>query len=382
MTPLVTAIASVLPKRRPIHHHEPYTLHREQQNITKCLEGGLANDDWIRKLEEELRRTCGATQAIAVSSGTAALHVTLLAAGIKPGEEVLVPSLTFAGTANAVSYCGAIPNFVDGPLGISAYKLRRYLERTTCANPDKRGRLNCKTGRVISALIAVDLLGFPADMQKLSAVADEFGLILIEDAAQALGAKIGNQPCGSFGRAAILSFNNNKIVTGNGGGAVLTNDEWLAAKAHQLATTARVTHPWKVEHDAIAYNYRMGAINGALACAQMERLPVLLVAKRALLARYEGALGDFKGVAMLKATEVWHGQPNYWLSSLIFKRSGDCTADRDELLAELHDHGIYARSLFTPLHKLPMYAGNPRDTMQYAENTFSRVVCLPSGFLV
>lgn len=382
MTPLVQAIASVLPKRRPIYHHEPYTLHREKQNIAECLEGGIANDEWVKKLEEELRRVCGTSQAIAVSSGTAALHVTLLATGVKAGEEVLVPSLTFAGTANAITYCGAIPNFVDGPLGISAYKLRRYLERTTCANPDKRGRLNCKTGRVISALIVVDLLGFPADMQKLSVVADEFGLILIEDAAQALGAKIGNQPCGSFGKAAILSFNNNKIVTGNGGGAVLTNDEWLAAKVHQLATTARTTHPWRVEHDAIGYNYRMGTINAALACAQMERLPVLLVAKRALLARYEGALVDFKGVTLLKATEAWHGAPNYWLITLIFKKAGDCTVDREELLEQLYDYGIHARSLFTPLHKLPMYAGNPRDSMQYAENTFSRTVCLPSGFTV
>lgn len=382
MTPLVAAIASVLPKRRPIHHHEPYTLHCEKENIEQCLEQGIANDHWVKKLEEELRRTCGTTQAIATSSGTAALHVALLAAGVKSGEEVLVPSLTFAGTANAVSHCGAVPNFVDGPLGINPYKLRRYLERTTCANPNRRGRLNCATARVISAVVVVDLLGFPADWQKLSEVADEFGLILIEDAAQALGAKIGNQPCGSFGKAAILSFNNNKIVTGNGGGALLTNDEWLASKAHQLATTARTTHPWRVEHDAIAYNYRMGAINGALACAQMDRLPVFLVAKRALLARYEAAVADLKAVALLKATEPWHGDPNYWLSTLIFTKPGDCTAERDALLEELHQNGIYARALFTPLHKLPMYAGNPRDKMQYAENTFSRTICLPSGFLI
>ncbi len=382
MTPLVKAIASVIPPRRPIHHHEPYIFQREKKYIAECLENGIADDEWVRKLEDELRRVCGTSQAIAVSSGTAALHVTLLAAGIKAGEEVLVPSLTFAGTANAISYCGAIPNFVDGALGISAYKLRRYLERTTCPNPDKRGRLNCATGRVISALIVVDLLGFPADWQKLSAVADEFGLTLIEDAAQALGAKVGNQPCGSFGKAAILSFNNNKIVTGNGGGAVLTNDEWLAAKAHQLATTARINHPWKVEHDAVGYNYRMGAVNGALACAQMCRLPVFLVAKKALLTRYQAAIEGIKGVALLKATEPWHGDPNYWLISLIFTYAGDRTSERDELLAELHAQGIHARPLFTPLHLSPMYATCPRDTMQYAENTFGRVVCLPSGFTV
>ncbi len=380
MKHLAAAIASVLPPRRPIHHHEPHIWDQELTNVNEALYDGIANDKWVQKLEEELARVCGTTQAIAVSSGTAALHITLLAAGIQPNEEVLVPSLTFAGTANAVSYCGAQPHFVDGSLGVNAYKLRRYLERATCANPSKRGRLNCQTGCVISALIVVDLLGFPADWPKLSEVADEFGLILIEDAAQALGASLGNQHCGSFGKAAIFSFNNNKIVTGNGGGAVLTNDEWLAAKAHQLATTARTNHPWRVEHDAIGYNYRMGALNGALACAQLERLPVFLAAKKALLARYEEALASFDDVALLKPTEPWHGEPNNWLISLVLKRPGDRTADREALLKELNDQGIYARSLYTPLHQLPHYADCPRDDLRSAENTFSRIVCLPSGF--
>ncbi len=368
MKHLVQAIESVLPARRPIRHHEPFINDKETSYLQQCVKDGIANDNWVKRLERELATQCGTSQAVCVSSGTAALHVTLLAAGIQPNEEVLVPTLTFAGTAHAVSYCGAIPNFVDGAIGINAYKLRRYLERTTCANPNRRGRLNCKTGRVISALIVVDLLGFPADWQKLSILADEFGLTLIEDAAQALGASVGNQQCGSFGKAAILSFNNNKIVTGNGGGAVLTNDEWIAAKAHQFASTARTEHPWRVEHDMVGYNYRMGNLTAALVSAQLAQLDSFLHLKRTLLAKYEVALG----VPILKTSAQWQGTPNYWLITLM----ADC---RDALLEALHAKGIQARALFTPLHQLPYYKGCPQDDLKYAEHTFSRAVCLPSG---
>lgn len=225
----------------------------------------------------------------------------------------------------------------------------------------------------------VDLLGFPADMTRLSEIADEFGLILIEDAAQALGASLGNQACGSFGKAGILSFNNNKIVTGNGGGAVLTNDEWIAAKVSQLSTTARTEHPWRVEHELIGYNYRMGNVSAALASAQLAQLPFFLRAKKNLFSKYREALKDFDEVTLLKPTEEWHGEPNYWLISLVFKKPGACTVERDALLTALHANGIQARTLFTPLHKLPMYENSPRDKMQYAEDTFFRTVCLPSG---
>lgn len=371
---LISAIESVLPKRRPIQHHEPCINGQEAAFIEQALKEGIAGNHFVQELATKVASQCGTTQAIITSSGTAALHVALLASGVRAGEEVLVPTLTFAGTAHAVSYCGATPNFVDGTVSVNAYKLRRYLERTTCPNPEKRGRLNCKTGRVISTLIVVDLLGFPADytggrVGGLTQVADEFGLTLIEDAAQALGASLGNRQCGSFGKAAILSFNNNKIVTGNGGGAVVTDDEWLAAKAYELANTARVQHPYRVEHTAIGYNYRMGNLNAALACAQMERLSKALAAKKRLLNRYkEAGLAPF----VLEASEPWQGQPNYWLVTL-------WVDNRDDLLKELHAKGIYARALSTPLHQLPYYKDCPRDNLDYAEHTFSKAVCLPSG---
>ncbi len=223
----------------------------------------------------------------------------------------------------------------------------------------------------------VDLLGFPVDLPRLSAVADEFGLTLIEDAAQALGSSLGHARCGSFGKVAALSFNNNKIITSNGGGAILTNDEWVAAKAWQLATTARVPHPWKVEHDAIGFNYRMPAINATLGYSQFQMLDKFLELKRRLLSFYQTALKELP-LDVLVAKEPWQGEPNYWLITAVLRE--ECADQRDVLLQELHARGIQARALFTPLHTLPMYADCPRDSnLQSAETTFDRAICLPSG---
>jgi perosamine synthetase len=370
---LADAIEEVLPKHRPIGHHDAAINGKEWVAVSDCL-NDLTSDKYVTLLEDKISHYCDVSSVIATSSGTAALHLALLAVGVKPGEEVLVPASTFAGTAFAVSYCGAIPNFIDGTVRINAYKLRRYLERTTVKNWNRRGRLNSKTGRVISAIIAVDLLGFPNDMEKLAAVADEFGLTLIEDAAQALGASLGNRRCGSFGKAAILSFNNNKIVTGNGGGAVLTNDEWIAAKVWQLATTGRIKHPWKIEHDAIGFNYRMKNINAAIACAQFDQLDFFLQKKRELRDRYKRAISEIKEVGLLLTGEDWQGKPNYWLNAMLVPNK-----DREAVLDELNKRGIGARSLYTPLHKLSMYEDNPRDDLRSAEILASMVVCLPSG---
>lgn len=373
---VVNSISSVLPAKRPIGHHEAYINGKEKDILLECLAAGATNDNYNKKLTDQLVAYCGTEQAVTVSSGTAALHLALMAVGVLPGEEVLVPTLTFAATANAVCYVGAVPNFVDGSMGVNAYKLRRYLEQKTKPTPDRRGRLNIKTNRVISALVVVDLLGFPADYVKLSAVADEFGLVLIEDAAQALGSSVGNRKCGSFGAAAIFSFNNNKIVTGNGGGAVLTDDVFVASKVWQLSTTSRVPHKWLVENDAIAYNYRMPNICAALASAQLSQIDEFLLGKLKILGKYDAALAQYPELEVLKGE--FESSPNYWLTTIRLKPA---YADfRDDMMAALHKRGIQARALFTPLHRAAQFAGCPRqDNFLYAEDTFKRSICLPSG---
>lgn len=374
---VVRAVESVLPDRRPIGHHEPCLNGRETDYINQCIKEGIVGESWVQKLDTALAKYVGVDHAICTTSGTAAIHVALLAAGIQPGEEVLVPALTYVATANAVTYCGALPNFVDGSLGINAYKLRRYLERTTGPAPNRKGRLNYKTGRVISAIIVVDLLGFPADWDKLTGVCEEFGLIVIEDAAQALGASLGTKNCGSFGAVAAVSFNNNKIITGNGGGAVLTNDPWIAAKVWQLVNVGKIPHPWKTEHNVIGVNYRMDNLCASLALAQLEQIGTFIAAKRSLAFKYQEALPVSEG-RMFMLLHEWQGTPNYWLSTYLLEPKNE--SQRDNLFTALHKKGIRARAMFTPLHKLPMYEGNPRDNnMLLCELTAARAICLPSG---
>lgn len=366
MDNLVDAIDKCLPGERPIYHHAPCIGASEQGYIHAAL-ANVSNDITQNKLGCELAKYCGVEMAVPVSSGTTALQLALLACGVKHGEEVIVPTLTFAATAAAVVHAGAVPHFVDGTTSINAYKLRRHLESITAPSHTKRGRLNVKTGRVISAIIFVDLLGFPADVVKLTEIAREFGLIIIEDAAEALGSSLQGKRCGSFGDAAILSFNNNKIVTAGGGGAVLTSDEWVAAQAYNLANTCRVQHPWLVEHSGVGFNYRMPTLSAALCLSQLEKIDGFLKAKKALWDRYSKA-----GAVMLAPSE-WQGEPNYWLSTML-------CGERDLVLKKLHDRGIYARALFTPLHKLECFKRYPRHTnLMQAEDLFAKAVCLPSG---
>lgn len=381
---IVNALDKALPSKRPLGHHDPYINAKELKNVTEALSRGITSGYFKAELEGKLAEVCGVRHAVAVSSGTAALHLALLALGVQPGDEVIVPSMTFVACANAIKYCGAIPHFIDGALTVGPTKLRTYLESKTVENPDGnrdlmyRSRLNPKTNRVISAAIIVDLLGFPADWPRLSSVASEFGLAIIEDAAQALGSMVGDRPCGSFGNAATLSFNNNKIVTGNGGGAILTNDEWIWAKASHLSQVARVPHPWKVEHDSLGFNYRISEMSAAMICAQLDQLPEFIKAKIQIREMYEKALSGMDNVTVLKATKEWHWTPNYWLTAIAPTFKGEY--DFEAIMKGLHDRGILARAMFTPLHKLPHLTDCPRDMLGYAEYTAKdRMICLPSG---
>ncbi len=377
---IVKAIESVMPPYRPVGHHDSQIGLLERQNLSWWLEFNGQGDGFLLKLEHLLCTYCDVPYVVPTNSGTSALHLALIAVGVTPGEEVIVPNLTFAGTANAVHLLGAIPHFIDPTsLSLSGYDLRDYLKKNTAPTKDGRGRLNPITNRVISAVIAVDLLGFPADLIDLQAVAYEFGLQLIEDAAQALGSQLENRKCGSYGSAAILSFNSNKIVTGHGGGALLTKSKEIADKARHLGATARVDHPWKVEHTGVGYNYRMSSLTAAVICAQLERIEAFLAAKKQILQQYATALTDEHEVFVLSSASGRAStlpQPNYWLISLVV-----VPEMKTPLLRKLHEKGIHARALFTPLHK--MFPDCPHQAeMPNSEYWYERVVCLPSGVAI
>lgn len=370
-SPIVDAVRKVVGPAL-VGHHDALVTREDKSAVEGCLDA-LSNHSPLNDLERQLEKACKVSHAVATSSGTAALHAALMVLGVGPDDAVLVPTLTFAAAAAAITYCGAVPIFLDAfDFSLNFRRLGIFLEREALLVD---GVLRHKQSeRRIAALIAVHMTGDPCDIAPVMRIAARWGIPVIEDAAQALGSAVGERPCGSWGKVAVLSFNYNKIVTGGGGGALLTDDPNIAGRAQHMVTTARLRHPWLVEHDAVGWNYRMPTMCAALASSQISRLPEILRRKSALAAAYEAALKDIPGV------EFHAQQPggNHWLNTLMVDpRYPD---GRDALLTALHEVGIGARAIFTPLHKLQPYRGCVADgTMAAAVSVFRRAVCLPSG---
>jgi perosamine synthetase len=381
--PLVKAVLDaarrVVPARPgPVALHEPEFRGNEREYVRECLDTGWVSSvgKFVERFEGMLVEVTGAKHAIAVVNGTAALHACLLLAGVRRDDEVLIPALTFIATANAVSYVGAVPHFVDSTertLGVDAAKLDAYL-RTVAEVRDGACR-NRATGAVIRALVPMHTFGHPADLDELAALCERWKLVLVEDAAESLGSLYKGRHTGNVGRVAALSFNGNKPVTTGGGGAILTNDPVLAKRAKHLTTTARVPHRWSFLHDEVGYNYRLPNLNAALGCAQLERFPDILARKRRLAARYLEAFRDVRGASI--AAEPAETKSNYWLVTLLLAQPD--LALRDALLDALNEAGLMARPVWTPMHRLPMYAACPRMDLAGAESLEARIVNLPSS---
>ncbi len=330
----------------------------------------------MTRFEAQLAEYTGAKRAVAVVNGTAALHVCLLLVGVQPGDEVIVPALTFVATANAVTYCGAIPHFADSEfktLGLDADKLDVYLKKIAEVRSD--GCYNKQTGRRIKAVVPMHTFGHPVDLDSLIEVSARFRLELVEDAAESLGSFYKGRHTGNWGKVSALSFNGNKIITTGGGGAILTNDEELGFRAKHMTTTARVPHQWELSHDMVGYNYRLPNINAALGCAQLEQLPSFLKQKRSLADRYKSALDGIKGVTFF--TEPGHGRSNYWLNALLLdERESD---KRDVILELTNRNGIQTRPAWTLMPRLPMYESCPRMDLSNAEDLSRRLINIPSS---
>lgn len=362
---------------RPVALHEPVFEGNEWRNVKDCLDTGWVSSagSYVERFERQVGEHAG-SYAIAVSNGTSALHVCLLLAGVQTGDEVLVPALTFIATANAVSYCGAVPHFVDSAeatLGMDPVRLAEHLARTA----EVRGAecRNLRTGRRIRALVPMHTFGHPVDLDALGEVAARYRLVLVEDAAESLGSYYKGRHTGPLGAIGALSFNGNKVITTGGGGAVVTRDAGHAARAKHLTTTARLAHRWSFLHDEVGYNYRMPNLNAALGCAQMEALPGLVARKRALAERYVRAFAGVPGVRIFREPEF--ASSNYWLNVLLLEEGA--AAKRDEILELTNARQIHTRPVWTPMHKLPMYAACPKMDLPVVESLERRIVCLPSG---
>ena len=376
---VLEAVRRVVPAgTRPAALHEPEFRGNEWRYLRECLDSGWVSSAgaYVDRFEQMLAAATQAKHAIVVVNGTAALHVCLLLAGVQRGDEVLVPTLTFIATANAISYVGAVPHFVDSEertLGVDAGKLEAHLQRVAQVH-DGVCR-NRSTGAAIRALVPMHTFGHPVDLDSLALLCDKWCLRLIEDAAESLGSLYKGRHTGTYGLAGALSFNGNKVVTSGGGGAILTNDAALAARARHLTTTARTPHQWSFNHDQVGYNYRLPNINAALGCAQLERLPDMLARKRRLAERYVQAFKDVDGARI--AVEPPGTRSNYWLVALLLSRAE--LELRDTVLRVLNENGLQARPVWTLMHRLPMYESCPRMELSGAESLDARIVNLPSS---
>ena len=358
--------------------HEPLFGGNEKAYLAECIDSGVVSSvgAFVTRFEDELADYVGAPHAIAIVNGTSALHVALVALGVRRGEEVIVPALTFVATASAVSLAGGIPHFVDvskDTWGVDADYLRDYLK--TILRSEGGIYVNKNTGRPVSAVVPMHALGHPFDSVGLRAVAEEFGLAFLEDAAEALGSFSGKFHTGLAGHAAVFSFNGNKTITTGGGGAIVTKNPELASKVRHLSTTAKVPHPFEFNHDAVAYNYRMPNINAALGVAQLEQLPQLVERQRALHGKYQKALEGLQ-LGTLKS-ETPGTRSNYWLQALVLRE--ELTSQRDEIMTVCLDNGVPVRPLWKPLNTLSPYVECPSTDTPVTRDLYARVICLPSS---
>lgn len=371
----VSAVIGDVP--RPVALHEPLFAGNENTYVKSCIDEGWVSSvgAFVNRFEKDLADLCGAPRAVAVVNGTCAIHAALMVMGIKQGDEVIIPALTFVATANAVVHAGAVPHFVDveeTSLGMDPQALVTHLENVATRQGGQT--VNKLTGMPIRALMPVHIFGHPCRLEELAAVAREWNLMLLEDATEALGSTHDGRPVGSR-HTAVFSFNGNKMITTGGGGAVTTHDEELYHRLKHLTTTAKQSHQWAFLHDQVGYNYRMPNLNAALGVAQLEQAQRFLAAKRALAGAYMRAFDGMKGVRILPAPPST--ESNYWLVSLVADQPVDGWLDAT--LQALHDAGLQCRPIWQPLHMLPMYREHPRADLSRTESLARRLISLPSS---
>lgn len=376
---VIAALKSCLPiEQEKVALHEPYFGGNEWKYVKECLDTGWVSSvgKYVDQFEQQLAEYTGVKKAVAVVNGTAALHIALKLAGVIKDDEVIVPTLTFIATTNAIAYCGGIPHFADSEertLGLDPYKLDAYLQEISEVRKD--GCFNKETGRRIKAVLPMHTFGHPVDLDPLVEVCQKFKLELIEDAAESLGSFYKGRHTGNWGKLSTLSFNGNKTITTGGGGAILTNDEELGKMAKHITTTAKLPHKWDFYHDQVGFNYRLPNINAALGCAQLEQLPGFLVQKRILAERYIERFSTMHGIKIFRETNF--SKSNYWLNVLLLE--DDHKQYRDTILEATNIAGIMTRPAWILMHKLSMFTSCPHMDLAVAENIEARLINIPSS---
>lgn len=355
--------------------HRPVFEGNERKYLVDCIDSNFVSSvgENVTQFEQKVAEFTGSKYAIATVNGTAALHIAIKLAGVKPGDEVISQALTFVATCNAISYAGAKPLFVDvdiDTMGLSPEALKRFLEE----NGEKKvgGTFNKTSGKRISACVPMHTFGLPCRIAEITQICADWDIVLIEDAAESLGSYAGRRHTGTFASMATLSFNGNKVITTGGGGMIITDDSELAERAKYITTTAKVPHPYEFVHDEIGYNYRMPNLNAALGCAQMERLDEFLTIK-GQLARQWATFFDQNDVRFVRAIDG--NKANHWLNALVL----DSKEDRDKFLSVTNDNGVMTRPIWTLMSKLSMFKDCQSDGLENSLWLEDRVVNIPSS---
>ncbi|EAK5417085.1 aminotransferase LegC [Campylobacter coli] len=356
--------------------HEPCFIGNEKKYLLECIDSGFVSSvgEFVTRFEEALKEKTKARFVIATNTGTAALHIALLANGIDENCEVITQSISFVATANAIAYTGAKPVFLDideNTLSLSPKALEHFLENQTYQKDNLS--YNKTTHKLIKACVIMHTFGLSAHIKAIKELCEKYHILLIEDAAEALGSTYENKALGTFGKCGILSFNGNKIITGGCGGAILSDDENLAKLARHLSTTAKIPHPYEYDHDRIAYNYRLCNINAAILFAGLENLELFLENKRELAKIYKDFFKNHDKCKFID--ERKNSKSNFWLNALCFK-DGNL---RNTFLQECLENNIFARPVWKSLPSLKPFQTWQKDELLNTQKLEKCLVNLPSS---
>ena len=374
-------VQSIVDFTRAIYGNELIPLHRpifrgnEKRYLADCIDSNFVSSVGARvvEFEQHVAAFTGAKYAVATVNGTAAMHVALQLVGVQRDDEVITQALTFIATCNALSYAGAHPVFVDvdrDTLGLSPAALLQFLAQ----HAEVRGghAFNKTTGRRLAACVPMHTFGLPCRIEEIVSLCSEYGIAVVEDAAESLGSYVGTRHTGTFGQMATLSFNGNKVITTGGGGMIITDDADLAARAKHITTTAKIPHPYEFVHDEVGYNYRLPNLNAALGCAQMERLPEFVAVKSNVAQRY-ARFFESLGVAFAYAPEGTRS--NYWLNAIIL----NSRQERDAFLEFTNSRGVMTRPIWRLMTRLSIFQHCQHDELANSLWLEDRVVNIPSS---
>lgn len=363
--------------KKKVGLHEPMFGKKDIKNVTNCIKSTFVSTrgNFTHKFEKEISKLTGSKHVVATNSGTSALELGLRVLGVKSSDEVLVPTLTFVATVNAIKYCNAIPHFVDScehNLGIDTNKLEKYLIK----NSYRKGKyfFNKKTNNRIYAILPVHIFGMPGDIVNMIKLSKRFNLKVLEDATEALGSKFKNKQMGTFGDIGVLSFNANKIITTGAGGCLLTNNKKYAKLALHISTTSKVLHPWLLKHDSLGWNIRMPSLNAALGYNKIKEFNKIIVKKRKIAQIY---FSLFKNTKINLLKEGDNCKSNFWLNTVLL--SNEQIKHRNKIIDYCNKKGIGCRPAWNLISEIKIYKKYPKSNLSNAIKIQKKIINLPSG---